>query len=94
MGSEKGREILKFWRHMRHNGWLSCKLYFNPTEQIFTYLLDILSLYFIFLNIGNYTVATALAFFYAQHGLNTQITITFLLNLIELNRQFNIALNR
>jgi len=79
---------------MRHNGWLSCKLYFNPTEQIFTYLLDILSLYFIFLNIGNHTVATALAFFYAQHGLNTQITITFLLNLIELNRQFNIALNR
>jgi hypothetical protein len=79
---------------MGHNGWLSCKLYFNPTEQIFTYLLDVLSLYFISLNIGNNTVATALAFFYAQQGLNTQITITFLLNLIELNRQFNIALNR
>jgi hypothetical protein len=46
------------------------------------------------MNIGNNTVATALAFFYAQQGLNTQITITFLLNLIELNRQFNIALNR
>jgi hypothetical protein len=49
---------------------------------------------FYFPEYGNNTVATALAFFYAQQGLNTQITITFLLNLIELNRQFNIALNR